>query len=131
MTMRTATFLMFQGQARDALELYQDAFDELTIDTLELYAEDADAMFGQVKKAEVSLGGHALILHDTGMSHAFGFTPAISLFIDFGDESALERAFDALSEGGTALMPLDDYGFSARFAWVQDRYGVSWQLNLV
>jgi len=42
----------------------------------------------------------------------------------------LEGAFGRLSEGGEVLMPLDDYGFSARFGWVRDRFGPSWQLNL-
>lgn len=36
----------------------------------------------------------------------------------------------ALVEGGGALMPLGDCGFSKKFGWVNDRYGVSWQLNL-
>jgi len=33
-------------------------------------------------------------------------------------------------EGGKVLMPIDDYGFSKKFGWVNDRFGVSWQLNL-
>ncbi|EAQ36185.1 hypothetical protein NB311A_01734 [Nitrobacter sp. Nb-311A] len=37
---------------------------------------------------------------------------------------------DELSADGKSLMPLDDYGFSRRFAWVADRFGVSWQLDL-
>ena len=43
---------------------------------------------------------------------------------------ALERLHQALTEGGETLMPPDDYGFSTRFAWLNDRFGVSWQLNL-
>ncbi|MEP0928505.1 VOC family protein [Leptolyngbya sp. SLC-A1] len=42
----------------------------------------------------------------------------------------MQRAFEQLSFGGEVLMPLDDYGFSQRFSWVNDRFGVSWQLNL-
>ena len=50
-------------------------------------------------------------------------TPAISLFVECSDEDELESLF-------AAFMPLDDYGFSRRYGWVQDRFGVPWQLNL-
>ena len=64
------------------------------------------------------------------MKHDFTFTPAMSLFVDCDNTEELERAFAALSEGGKVFMPLDDYGFSKRFGWCSDRFGVSWQLNL-
>jgi predicted 3-demethylubiquinone-9 3-methyltransferase (glyoxalase superfamily) len=50
--------------------------------------------------------------------------------IETESEDEIERPFAALSDGGTQLMLLDDYGSSRRFGWVNDRYGVSWQLNL-
>ena len=61
---------------------------------------------------------------------AFTFTPAISLFVECEDEAELDTAFARLSDGGAALMPPGDYGFSRKFAWLADRFGVSWQLNL-
>jgi predicted 3-demethylubiquinone-9 3-methyltransferase (glyoxalase superfamily) len=64
------------------------------------------------------------------VSHGFTFTPSLSLFVDCESEADLERIFAALSEGGGVLMPLGNYGFSRRFGWVNDRFGVSWQLNL-
>jgi len=67
---------------------------------------------------------------DSPAVHEFDFTPSISLFVDFDDQNALETTFAHLSEGGTIMMPLDDYGFSTRFGWLADKFGVSWQLNL-
>jgi predicted 3-demethylubiquinone-9 3-methyltransferase (glyoxalase superfamily) len=58
------------------------------------------------------------------------FTPASSTFVDFDSVAELERVFGILSEGCQVLMPLDNYGFSQRFGWLNDRFGVSWQLNL-
>jgi predicted 3-demethylubiquinone-9 3-methyltransferase (glyoxalase superfamily) len=54
----------------------------------------------------------------------------MSLFVECADEAELDGAFQQLSARGAVLMPLGNYGFSAKFAWVQDRFGVSWQLNL-
>ena len=67
---------------------------------------------------------------DSYVKHAFTFTPAMSLFVDCDTADELRRVTSALSEGGEVLMPLGDYGFSREFAWVSDRFGVSWQLNL-
>ena len=66
----------------------------------------------------------------------FKFNPSVSFFVNFDpsrDQDArnnLDRMWERLSEGGTALMPLDKYPFSERFGWVQDKYGLSWQLIL-
>jgi predicted 3-demethylubiquinone-9 3-methyltransferase (glyoxalase superfamily) len=83
-----------------------------------------------VKRADFTLAGHDMICIDSPVKHAFTFTPSVSIFIDCDDEAELERAYQALSTGGRALMPLGNYGFSKKFGWVNDRFGVSWQLNL-
>ena len=67
---------------------------------------------------------------DSAFDHKFNFTPAISLFVECESKEEQEFAYAALIDGGEALMPIDNYGFSKRFGWVQDKYGVSWQLNL-
>ena len=85
---------------------------------------------GPVYMAEWRLAGHEILLVDSPARHDFTFTPSTSLFIEFSDAGAQRAAYDALSEGGQVMMPLDDYGFSQRFGWVADRFGVSWQLNL-
>lgn len=63
------------------------------------------------------------------MKHAFSFTPAESLFVECESEEEIGRLNAALSEGGSVLMTIDNYGFSRKFARVSDRFGVSWQLS--
>ena len=65
-----------------------------------------------------------------GAVHGFTFTPSISLFVECESDTELEEVFGRLSEGGTVLKPVGNYGFSTKFGWVQDSLGVSWQLNL-
>ncbi|MCB0187939.1 MAG: VOC family protein, partial [Caldilineaceae bacterium] len=66
----------------------------------------------------------------------FKFNPSISFMVNFDpaqDPAArtrIDSVWEKLIDGGTALMPLDKYPFSERYGWVQDRYGVSWQLIL-
>lgn len=126
------THLMFQnGRAGEALRRYQGVFEgDFTIEDLDTYDNDAPGPTGQVQLAVCTLLGQRITCIDSPVEHEFDMTPAISFFIDCDDNDELERLFGALSDGGQVFMPLDDYGFSRRYGWVEDRYGVPWQLNL-
>lgn len=124
------TFLMFEGAAEEAMNFYVSLFNNSAVTSIERYGADGPAPEGSVMKANFTLCGHALACSDTFVKHAFTFTPSVSLFVDCDDEMELERAFEQLSDGGQVLMALDNYGFSTKFGWVNDRFGVSWQLNL-
>lgn len=126
------THLMFQnGRAEEALRRYEEVFEgDFTIDELDTYAETAPGPTGKVQLAVCTLLGQRITCVDSPVQHGFGMTPAISLFVDVEDDDELQRLFIGLSEGGEVFMPLGNYGFSRRFGWVADRFGVPWQLNL-
>jgi predicted 3-demethylubiquinone-9 3-methyltransferase (glyoxalase superfamily) len=123
-------FLMFTGEAEAAMSFYVSLFPGATVASLERYGPGDQCAEGMLKTADIVLNGQALRLFNSPPVHAFTFTPSFSLFVTCEDEAELDRLYAALVEGGQALMPLGDYGFSRKFAWVNDRFGVSWQLNL-
>ena len=123
-------FLMFQGRAQEAMELYTRVIPDSQILDVEKYGPDGPGPEGTVMLASISLRGQTVLCSDSPIQHDFTFTPSISLFVTCEHEKEIERLTTALGDGGKALMPLDNYGFSQRFAWVEDRFGVSWQLNL-
>lgn len=123
-------FLMFQGEGRQALDFYAATFPGAAVEGLELYGSGEQSPEGTVRSAILTVGGQRLRVFDSPPVHAFTFTPAISFFIDCESETQLRDLAAALGEGGGFMMPLGNYGFSQLFAWVADRFGVSWQLNL-
>ncbi len=124
-------FLMFQGNAGEALDFYAATIDGVTVTNQEVHGPDAGEAAGKVSSAVLSLGGQEVRVFDSPIKHAFSFTPSFSFFVDCREEAEIDRLFAALSEGGEVLMPLDAYDFSPKFAWVNDKFGVSWQLNLL
>jgi len=80
--------------------------------------------------ATFNLNGNQFMCSDSPPIHNWGFTPAVSNYVECKDENELERLFTKLSENGKVMMPLDNYGFSQQFGFVEDQFGVSWQLNL-
>ena len=115
---------MFEGKAEEAMNFYVSLFDSAEIGDVQKYEN------GTIIQAELKLGGHELIIIDSPISHDFTFTAATSIFVDCDSEAELDQLFEALGQDGNVFMPLADYGFSQKFGWVSDRYGVSWQLNL-
>jgi len=123
-------FLMFQGACEQALNLYVSLLPDAAITRLERWGPGQAGPEGQVSQATFTLGGREYRAFDSPPVHAFTFTPSWSFFVDCADEAELERLYAGLLEGGEALMPLGEYGFSKKFGWVNDRFGVAWQLNL-
>jgi predicted 3-demethylubiquinone-9 3-methyltransferase (glyoxalase superfamily) len=123
-------FLMFQGDASQAINHYINVIPDSRIESIAHYGSGEQGKEGTVKMACVRIGGLDVKVNDSPIEHAFGFTPSLSLFVEIDDEESLEYVTKKLEEGGKTLMPLGNYGFSRKFAWVNDRWGVSWQLNL-
>jgi predicted 3-demethylubiquinone-9 3-methyltransferase (glyoxalase superfamily) len=122
-------FLMFQGDGAAALELYKSVFPDLEVNELERYGPEGPGKEGSIKRARFSVGGQSVLCTDSFVTHAFSFTPSFSFFIECHSEEQLKSLSSALREGGAELMPVASYGFSKLFTWINDRFGVSWQLN--
>lgn len=118
------TFLMFQGQANEAIQQYQQWFSELQVESL-TYMENSQ----QIAMAVLDLKGLKMMVNDSVIQHNFTFTPSMSIFMECESEEEIDSLVAQILEGGQALMPLNNYGFSKKFAWIQDRFGVSWQLT--
>jgi len=127
---KITTFLMFEGNAEEAMAFYLSLFDDAEVISINRYGADGPGTEGSVQQATFTLAGQPFMCIDSPMKHGFTFTPAMSLFVQCADEAELDRLYAALAERGAELMPLGNYGFSAKFGWVNDRFGVSWQLNL-
>jgi predicted 3-demethylubiquinone-9 3-methyltransferase (glyoxalase superfamily) len=121
---------MFDGKAEEAMNFYVSLFPRSEIIDIVRYGPGEAGPEGSVMKATFSVAGQQVMCIDSITKHEFTFTPAFSLFVECESEAEIRRLSTALSEGGLELMPLGAYGFSRQFAWVNDRYGVSWQLYL-
>lgn len=123
--------LWFDKAAKEAAAFYCSVFPDSRVDSV---TELRDTPSGDCDVVAFTLHGQPFMAISAGP--VFAFNPSISFFVNFDpgrDPQARERLdalWNALLDGGQALMPLQAYPFSQRYGWVQDRYGVSWQLIL-
>ncbi|KEK22410.1 VOC family protein [Bacillus gaemokensis] len=127
---KITTFLMFDGNAEEAMTLYTSLFDQSEVVSISRYNANGSGKEGTVMHATFTLNGQEFMCIDSNVKHEFTFTPSISLYVNCDTEEEIEVVFNKLSEGGEVLMPLASYPFSKKFGWLNDKYGVSWQLNL-
>lgn len=130
MVKSVTTFLMFEGRAKEAIDLYVSLFPKSEIVQMQTYGPEGPGPEGSVMHAIFTLNGQPVMAFDSHVKHAFTFTPSTSFFVQCESEPEHARLFAALSDGGRVLMPPANYGFSNWYAWCTDRFGVSWQLNL-
>ncbi|MEZ0244944.1 MAG: VOC family protein [Sphingomonas sp.] len=124
-------FLMFQhARGREAIDFYVATVPGSQVDSIQLFGPEGPGPEGTVLRAYLTIAGQKVMVHDSFIVHGFDFTPSFSFFVDVADETEFDRLFAALSEGGAVLMPPANYGWSPKFGWCSDRFGVSWQVNL-
>jgi predicted 3-demethylubiquinone-9 3-methyltransferase (glyoxalase superfamily) len=130
-TSKVTPFLMFTGRAQEALDLYLALFDDAEVVAVHRYGAEGTGAEGTIMHARFRIGDQVLMAIDSPPVHAFDFTPSLSLFVTCESEAEIDRLFAGLSEGGSVMMPLStEHGFAAKYAWLSDRFGVSWQLSL-
>ncbi|AGA35150.1 3-demethylubiquinone-9 3-methyltransferase [Thioalkalivibrio nitratireducens DSM 14787] len=123
--------LWFDQEAREAVGFYCSVFPDSGIANVTTLH---DTPSGDCDVVSFSLRGYAFMAISAGP--LFRFNPSISFMVNFDpaqDDDAgtrIDEVWARLSEGGKVLMPLDRYPFSERYGWIQDRFGLSWQLVL-
>jgi len=128
--MSLTPLLMFVGRAEEAMGFYVSVFPGAEIVEIDRYGSDEPGREGTVKVGSFRISDEILRCIDSPDVHAFTFTPAISFFYDCQDEATFNAVFERLSDQGNVFMPPARYPFAERFAWLSDRFGVSWQLNV-
>jgi predicted 3-demethylubiquinone-9 3-methyltransferase (glyoxalase superfamily) len=123
--------LWFDKEASEAAEFYCSVFPDSRV-TSSVTVPDTPS--GDCNVVSFTLWGHAFMAISAGPQ--FTFNPSVSFMVNFDttrDERAksrIDEAWSKLSEGDKVLMPIDKYPFSDRYGWIQDKYGLSWQLIL-
>jgi predicted 3-demethylubiquinone-9 3-methyltransferase (glyoxalase superfamily) len=122
-------FLWFDQKAEEAINFYTCAFTDSQIAKLRFYGSEGPGKKDTVKSAVFRLSGVEFMAIDGGP--VFSFTPAVSFFVRCDTEQEADELWRKLSDGGKVLMAYDNYPFLEKYGWIQDKFGVSWQLALV
>lgn len=125
--------LWFDKNAEEAVSFYTSIFKSYKIGNINYYGKEGYEIHhmeeGTILTIEFELEGQKFLALNGGP--VFKFNPSVSFFIGCNTKEEIDMLWSSLSEGGMILMPLDKYPFSERYGWLQDKYGLSWQIMLM
>ena len=121
---RIVPHLWFDREAREAAEFYTTLFENSAVTRVETLH---DTPSGDAETVAFTLAGQPFEAISAGP--IFRLNPSISFMVPCDTRDEVDRLWQALSQGGEVMMPLDTYPFNAHYGWIQDRYGLSWQLT--
>ncbi len=120
--------LWFDHRAEEAARFYTSIFKGGKTGTIVRSVGNSMLPKDSVLTVSFSLAGQEIIALNGGT--LFTFTPSNSFFVGCETAEELDALWDKLADGGAPLMERDKYPFSERFGWIEDRYGLSWQLGV-
>ncbi len=123
--------LWFNDNGSEAIELYKRVFAHVEIHRTEYYTkagkEEHGHNAGDTLTILFSIEGFYFVALNGGAP--FRPNPSISFMVTVNSKEEVDRIWNILSEGGETLMPLDSYPFNEHYGWLNDQYGVSWQIG--
>lgn len=127
---KISPFLWFDRQAEEAAALYTSLFENSHVGDISRYGKEGFDVHhmpeGTAMTVGFTLAGQSFVGLNGGP--VFTFNPSISFHIRCDSVEEVDRLWAKLVEGGKILMELGEYPFSKRYGWLQDTYGVSWQI---
>lgn len=140
-TQKLTLFMVFKEDAEEALDLYTSIFkDAEVLQVVRAREGEPGCVPGELQHVRFSIAGQEIMFINTPRPgnpnramadwDDFEFTPAMAIYVQAESDDEFDRLYAALSDGGTVRAPVGRFGFSPKFAWVDDRFGVSWRLNL-
>ena len=123
--MKITPHLWYDAEAVEAARFYAATFPGSSVTDVSTIH---DTPSGDCDIVSFELSGHPFMAISAGP--LFRFNPSVSFIVRCGDAEEVDGIWANLADGGSALMPLDPYPFSPRYGWIQDRYGLSWQVML-
>ncbi len=115
--------LWFDKEAKEACEFYTSLLPDSKVTSVTTIHNTPS---GDTDIVSFVLAGQPFMAISAGP--LFTFNPSISFHVKFKTKEEVDAIWKKLSEGGKVLMPLDSYPFSERYGWIQDKYGLSWQV---
>jgi predicted 3-demethylubiquinone-9 3-methyltransferase (glyoxalase superfamily) len=116
MQQKITPFLWFDDQAEEAMNHYVSIFKNSKVVSIQRFGDAGPGPAGSVMTATFELEGQQFVALNGGPE--FGFTEAISLFVDCETQAEVDELWDKLCAGGQP----------SQCGWLKDRYGLSWQI---
>jgi len=127
---RIHPFLWFNDNAEEAAHFYTKVFNRSAIKKVVRYGDEGPIVAGKPKGSvmavDFEIEGYSFAAINGGP--VFEITPSVSFFVNCDTVQEIDALWKKLSDGGTVMMELDTYPFSEKYGWIQDKFGVSWQL---
>lgn len=125
-------FLWYDSNAEEAVNFYVSLFKNSKVGKITRYDDAGAAATGRAVGSVMTIDFHlnGLDFAAINAGPVFKFNPSISFFVASKDESEIDRLWKKFSDGGKVLMELSKYDWSKKYGWVEDKFGLSWQLIL-
>ncbi len=126
-------YISCNGNAEQAIHLYETALGAKVEELMRFSQMPCENLapehHNRIMHAMLKIGDHTLMVSDGMPDKPVPASGNVSIALDFADPTGMAQAFDALSAGGTVIMPIGDAFWGAKFGMLLDPYGIRWMFN--